>query len=80
MAAAEAALAERLIELQLQIVERALVLVNNPANSLKMARAAKELHAVHSSIGNRIQSFLTTASILGSHREPARARSHLHAA
>lgn len=68
LAADQAALAQELGELQVQLVGRAHLLLDSPASALKVAKALKELTVVASAIGGRVESLLGTASLLRAQR------------
>lgn len=86
LVATEVALFERLTELEQGLVERALVLVDQPSLLLKVTRALKDATAVSGAIGRRVESLLRTSALLGARREltvkrnPADGPSHLRVA
>lgn len=80
MAAIEAVLSARLADLELQLIERACTLVDNPAHVATLARTLKDVVAVNGAIGGRMEALLGSASILRAQRELAgKPRSHLRA-
>lgn len=84
LVAHEVALAERLADLEVQLAERAFLLVDNPAHVLKVTKALREAAAVSGSMSRRVESLLATASALRMQRLMAppssEKRSHLRAA
>ncbi len=84
LAAAEVALFERLEVLELQLAERAVLMVDQPTHVLRLTAALKDAVAVSGALGRRVESLLGTASVLRAQRELAPGRSerraHLRAA
>lgn len=74
LAAAEAALFERLEVLQVQLAERAVLLIDAPSHVLLITKALKDAVAVSSAVGRRIESVLGTTSVLRAQRELTGAR------
>lgn len=68
LAAHEAALAERLAHVQVQLLERASLVVDNAALALKVAKTLREMTAVSGAIGRRVESLLGTASVIRAQR------------
>lgn len=66
--AAEAALAERLSYLQVQVLERVVLLIDSPTQAARLAVVAKDAIAVSGSVGRRIESLLSTAAVLRAQR------------
>lgn len=64
LVAREAALVERLADLEVQLAERAFLLVDNPAHVLKITKALREAAAVSGAMTRRVESLLATASAL----------------
>lgn len=80
MAAAEAALFERLEVLQVQLAERAVLMVDQPSLALKLAKTLREMTTVSSSVGRRVESLLSTASVICAQRALTAKRPGLRAA
>lgn len=79
-AAMEAGLAARLADVELQLIERAGVLVDSPEHVAAVARALKEVVAVSGAISARVESLLGAASVIRAQRElGGKTRSHLRA-
>jgi hypothetical protein len=80
LAAGEAVLAEKLGDLQAQLIERAIALVDKPHHVVTLAKAAKELMGTHVAISQRVESLLGTASVLRAQREMTQPRARLRVA
>ena len=80
LAAREAALSERMSELQVQLLERANIAVNTPTWVGTIGTALKEVTATQVTIGRRVESLLSTAATIRAQRELAPARGRLRVA
>ena len=74
LAAIEAALAEQMAELQVQILGRVSLLVDSPVTALKATKTLKEHVTVGSALAARVESLLTTASVLRAQNQLTRTK------
>ncbi len=77
LASEEAALHQRLIELQLQLAERAIVTVDKTAVTKALAASMKSLAPSASAISQRVESLLLAAASLRAAQQGNARKSHL---
>lgn len=80
LAAHEAALAERLAHVQVQLLERVNLVIDNAALVLKVAKTLREMTVVSGAVGRRVESLLSTASVIRAQRALTAKRPNLRAA
>jgi hypothetical protein len=69
LAAHEAAIAERLQEIQVQLLFRVELLIESPASALKLTKVLKDVALLSSTVGARVESLLAASSVLAAQRD-----------